>query len=292
MKQISKRLMSWASILEDQTLEQARHTASMPFIFPHVALMPDAHLGKGSTVGSVIPTLGAIIPAAVGVDIGCFHGDTRVSLLNGRQRSLRELAEGEGPYWVYSLDEDRRIVPGRAKALRTRTDAELMRITVSGGDEIVCTPDHRFMMSDGIYREARHLRFNDSLMPLYRRWQTRDGYESVSTGKGTSRQTHVLVYEALNGPVPDGFVVHHRNHVHFDNEPGNLELLDARLHSSHHRRARPSFDNDSAVFQKRRLAADTRISRGSRSGRSRWHASAPPTSAITWLSGPSTSGKR
>jgi tRNA-splicing ligase RtcB len=43
----------------------------MPFIFPHLALMPDAHLGKGSTVGSVIPTDGAIMPAAVGVDIGC-----------------------------------------------------------------------------------------------------------------------------------------------------------------------------------------------------------------------------
>jgi tRNA-splicing ligase RtcB (3'-phosphate/5'-hydroxy nucleic acid ligase) len=46
-------------------------TAAMPFIHPHLALMPDAHLGKGATVGSVIPTLGAIIPAAVGVDIGC-----------------------------------------------------------------------------------------------------------------------------------------------------------------------------------------------------------------------------
>ena len=43
----------------------------MPFVHPHLALMPDAHLGKGATVGSVIPTLGAIIPAAVGVDIGC-----------------------------------------------------------------------------------------------------------------------------------------------------------------------------------------------------------------------------
>jgi tRNA-splicing ligase RtcB len=43
----------------------------MPFVHPHVALMPDAHLGRGATVGSVIPTLGAIIPAAVGVDIGC-----------------------------------------------------------------------------------------------------------------------------------------------------------------------------------------------------------------------------
>ena len=71
MEQVSKRLMNWASILEPNTKEQAVRTAEMPFIFPHLALMPDAHLGKGATVGSVIPTLGAIIPAAVGVDIGC-----------------------------------------------------------------------------------------------------------------------------------------------------------------------------------------------------------------------------
>jgi tRNA-splicing ligase RtcB len=43
----------------------------MPFVQPHMALMPDAHLGKGTTVGSVIPTVGAIMPAAVGADIGC-----------------------------------------------------------------------------------------------------------------------------------------------------------------------------------------------------------------------------
>jgi tRNA-splicing ligase RtcB len=71
MEQISKRLMNWASILEPNTREQAERTAAMPFIFPHVALMPDAHLGLGATVGSVVPTLGAIMPACVGVDIGC-----------------------------------------------------------------------------------------------------------------------------------------------------------------------------------------------------------------------------
>ncbi|HEX5117309.1 MAG TPA: RtcB family protein [Pseudonocardiaceae bacterium] len=71
MEMISRRLMNWASILEPKTREQAELTAGMPFIHPHLALMPDAHLGKGATVGSVIPTLGAIIPAAVGVDIGC-----------------------------------------------------------------------------------------------------------------------------------------------------------------------------------------------------------------------------
>ncbi len=204
MEMLSKKLMNWASILEDTTREQAERTAAMPFIFPHLALMPDAHLGKGSTVGSVIPTLGAIMPAAVGVDIGCFRGDTRVPLLNGTQRSLKELAEGPGPYWVYSLDENRQTVPGLAVALRTRCAARLMRVTVSGGDEIVCTPDHLFMLNDGTYREARALRFNDSLM-------------------------------------------------HFDSAHENLELLDVSSHSSHHRLARPSFDNGSPAFQDRRL---------------------------------------
>lgn len=71
MQQINEKLLNWASILDDQTRLQAEATSRMPFIFPHLALMPDAHLGKGATVGSVIPTLGAIIPAAVGVDIGC-----------------------------------------------------------------------------------------------------------------------------------------------------------------------------------------------------------------------------
>jgi tRNA-splicing ligase RtcB len=71
MEKLNDKLFNWASILEPKTREQAEKTASMPFIFPHVALMPDAHYGLGSTVGSVIPTLRAIMPAAVGVDIGC-----------------------------------------------------------------------------------------------------------------------------------------------------------------------------------------------------------------------------
>lgn len=70
-KKAGSKLLNWASHLEDNTLAQARETASMPFVHPHVALMPDAHSGMGSAVGTVIPTLGAVIPAAVGVDIGC-----------------------------------------------------------------------------------------------------------------------------------------------------------------------------------------------------------------------------
>jgi tRNA-splicing ligase RtcB len=71
MRKITPQLLSWASILGDNAERQARTASTMPFIYPHLALMPDAHLGLGATVGSVIPTLRAVMPAAVGVDIGC-----------------------------------------------------------------------------------------------------------------------------------------------------------------------------------------------------------------------------
>ncbi|MDQ6755082.1 MAG: RtcB family protein [Actinomycetota bacterium] len=71
MEWITGRYLNFASIIDAPTLEQNKKTSGMPFIRPHLASMPDAHLGKGAAVGSVIPTLGAIIPAAVGVDIGC-----------------------------------------------------------------------------------------------------------------------------------------------------------------------------------------------------------------------------
>ena len=70
-EKISPKVLSWATDLDFKTAEQARVSAELPFVEGHVALMPDAHFGYGATVGSVIPTLGAIIPSAVGVDIGC-----------------------------------------------------------------------------------------------------------------------------------------------------------------------------------------------------------------------------
>jgi tRNA-splicing ligase RtcB len=71
VNRLNSTLYSWASIAEPSTLEQAFKTASMPNVWPHMALMPDCHVGAGATVGSVIPTRASIIPAAVGVDIGC-----------------------------------------------------------------------------------------------------------------------------------------------------------------------------------------------------------------------------
>ncbi|MDD7931224.1 RtcB family protein [Actinomycetospora straminea] len=93
MEKINERLLNWASILDDGTLAQAERTAAMPFIHPHVALMPDAHLGRGATVGSVIPTLRAIMPAAVGVDIGCGMAAVRTRFDVSELRAQGSLAQ-------------------------------------------------------------------------------------------------------------------------------------------------------------------------------------------------------
>ncbi|HLV03910.1 RtcB family protein [uncultured Georgenia sp.] len=89
MEQITDKLYSWASIIDDQALAQARLTAELDIVDPHVALMPDAHVGIGATVGSVIPTVDAVIPAAVGVDIGCGMVAVRTQFTADRLRGAR-----------------------------------------------------------------------------------------------------------------------------------------------------------------------------------------------------------
>ncbi len=69
--------------VEHSAMQQLRNVASLPFVHSHVAVMPDVHWGMGATVGSVIPTKGAIVPAAVGVDIGCGMMAQRTTLMAG-----------------------------------------------------------------------------------------------------------------------------------------------------------------------------------------------------------------
>ncbi|AMA10076.1 RtcB family protein [Picosynechococcus sp. PCC 73109] len=100
--QTEKPVYSWAGHdLASQELQMAKNVASLPFVFKHVSLMPDVHLGKGALVGSVIATKDAIIPAAVGVDIGCgmaalklpFKGDR----LDGKLKQIRKDLEAVIP---------------------------------------------------------------------------------------------------------------------------------------------------------------------------------------------------
>lgn len=91
-----KPVKAWVNgvLFDGATQQQLLETAKLPIIYHHIAAMPDCHLGKGSTVGSVIPTKGAIIPAAVGVDIGCGMVAARTTLTaNDLPDDLRQLRE-------------------------------------------------------------------------------------------------------------------------------------------------------------------------------------------------------
>ena len=72
-KEPSRPILGWTEgvEVESEAVEQLERLAAMPFVFKHVAVMPDVHSGKGSTVGTVFASERAVVPAAVGVDIGC-----------------------------------------------------------------------------------------------------------------------------------------------------------------------------------------------------------------------------
>ncbi|HEY8647801.1 MAG TPA: DNA gyrase subunit A [Candidatus Limnocylindria bacterium] len=105
-------------------------------------------------------------------NFGCFSGDTKVELVNGEQRTFVELVEmvhrGVRAE-VFTVDAHRnvRIKPLRAPRLVKRNDT-VVKVTLVAGQEIVCTPDHRFMLRDGTYREATKLKAKDRLMPFAR----------------------------------------------------------------------------------------------------------------------------
>jgi hypothetical protein len=126
----------------------------------------------------------------------CFTGDTKISLLNGTEITLKELAENyvDKEFWVYSLDENKNVVPGKGKLPRlTRKNAKLLKITLDNGESIRCTEDHQFLMRDGQYKEAKYLKQEDSLMPLYRE-SGRGGYEQCLN---PSNNNYVFTHELV-----------------------------------------------------------------------------------------------
>ena len=105
-------------------------------------------------------------------NFGCFTGETKVELYNGEQKPFTELVEMAHKGLraeIFTVDPHRnvRIKPLRAPRLVRRNDP-VVKVTLETGAEIVCTPDHRFMLRDGTYREAQQLKAKDQLMPFSR----------------------------------------------------------------------------------------------------------------------------
>jgi DNA gyrase subunit B len=182
---------------------------------------------------------------------GCFSGDTEVALADGRSLSFRELVaeQEEGrEHFCYTIRRDGRIGLERAINARiTKRGEEVVRVTLDNGEEITCTPDHRFMLRDGSYKPAAQLQPDDSLMPLYRKYSdksepgiTIDGYE-MTWDPGSQRWlfTHMLadwhnrwrgVYEKASGEH-----CHHLDFNKLNNNPTNILRLLLEAHLALHR---------------------------------------------------------
>lgn len=180
----------------------------------------------------------------------CFVGDTKISLLDGREISLEDLQKevGEGEFWVYSSTPGGRLVPGRAHSLKlTRKAAKVVEVELDNGEKVKCTPDHKFMLRDGTYCEAGKLRPGDSLMPLYRTLSTveehdRKGYEMfLDNDTNRWRFTHWRVAETvygirrgIDGRFSTGNHVHHVDFNKRNNVPKNLKWLTVAEHNKIH----------------------------------------------------------
>lgn len=103
-------------------------------------------------------------------NFGCFTGDTKIKLIDGTEKSFAELAQlsPEEVFFLYSVNQDGKVVIGQGRYARiTRKNAELIELMLDNGKKVRCTPDHRFMLRDGTYKEAQDLTTEDSLMPGY-----------------------------------------------------------------------------------------------------------------------------
>jgi dCTP deaminase len=182
----------------------------------------------------------------------CFSRDTRVALVDGSAPTLEEMAERHAQgemFWGYALAEFGRIEVALLDAPRFIDRDSLVEIELDNGRLVQATPDHVFILRDGRRATAGELRPGDSLMPLYR--ELIRGYESIYQPlNGHLWPTHHLADEwnVKHGVYPDvpGTHRHHRDHDRRNNNPWNLERMDAVEHIRHHNATTfgPDFDPD------------------------------------------------
>jgi len=141
----------------------------------------------------------------------CFVAGTKIPLLNGTVKSIEEMVD-KGLFWVYSIGQDNAIVPGHAQAYVTGEAKDFVDVTLDSGAAIRCTPEHRWMLRDGTYKEARSLVAGDSLMPLHRPEITKTNHKTQSVAP-VSLPNPVPVYDlhvdtTHNFALADGVFVH------------------------------------------------------------------------------------
>ena len=181
---------------------------------------------------------------------GCFSGDTRIALADGRSLSFKELAEEHNQgkrNFCYTIRQDGCIGIEEIKNPRvTKQDAEVIKVVLDNKEEIVCTPDHLFMLRNGSFKQAKELIKSDSLMPLRRKLSeitksiTINGYELVFDPRDNYWVfTHMLSdqWNITNGVYSQSSRAH-KHHMDFNklnNNPTNISRLDIERHLQLHR---------------------------------------------------------
>nr|WP_239121463.1 ATP-binding protein [Spirulina major] len=181
---------------------------------------------------------------------GCFVGETKVALADGRSLSFKELVEEEAAgkqNFCYTIRQNGTIgIEQILNARITKKNAELVKVTLDNGEELICTPDHQFMLRDCTYKAAADLTPTDSLMPLYRKLSdiselgiTINGYEMVWNPKSNSWLFTHLVSDWYNRWQnvycrEDGEHCHHLDFNKLNNNPTNLQRLSAIQHLQIH----------------------------------------------------------
>lgn len=220
--------------LEYEAQQQIYNALNLDFL-KLLAIMPDCHTGYTLPIGGVALLDNVISPEYVGYDEGCFTGDTKVSLLNSEEKTLEELTHLTEPFWVYSMDDDKNIVPGKAIALKTGINKPVMIIELDNNEKIQCTLDHKFMLRDGSYKEAKDLKKNDSLMPLYRKlngWNHVKVYQPKNKTyrlSGYKEMCRLVWYNIYPGTKPK--IIHHKDKNGRNDNPENL--IPCSSHSEH-----------------------------------------------------------
>jgi DNA gyrase/topoisomerase IV, subunit A len=176
-------------------------------------------------------------------NFGCFTGDTKIKMLDGTEKTFVELAKlpKDEIFYVYSVDKTGEIVIGEGRFSRiTKQNAELVEVTLDNGAKIRCTPDHRFLLKDGSYKQAQNLTSEDSLFAGYfDKEKIKEGLNEYlriwQPAKETYEFVHVLAdkfneSKGLAKLVGGAFVRHHKNFNRFDNNPTNIERMDFLEH--------------------------------------------------------------
>lgn len=139
--------------IDSETISQLTNLLNQEFVSGgQIRIMPDTHAGKGCVIGTTMTITDKVVPNLVGVDIGCFQGDTKV-WTSFCWIKIKELIN-KGVFTVDSYDtETKQFVMGKAVAKKTRENAELVKVvynTVSIFNkqryEVLCTPDHKFLV--------------------------------------------------------------------------------------------------------------------------------------------------